>query len=63
MVAIPERAASMFAHEAETPIPTGDTMPIPVTTTRRLDMVFATRLAKKRPLSRPAADGRSPPAS
>jgi hypothetical protein len=28
----------MFFHAASTPMPTGETMPIPVTTTRRLGM-------------------------
>src|SRR5213595_1500694 len=36
MRAIPERPARMFAHAAPTPIPTGETIPSPVTTTRRV---------------------------
>src|SRR5436190_8914870 len=35
MRAIPERPARMFAHAAPTPTPTGETIPSPVTTTRR----------------------------
>src|ERR1039457_4244153 len=59
MVAMPERAASMFAHAAESPIPTGDTMPIPVTTTRRLDMVCATQVSRGERAESPSRGGRS----
>src|SRR5487761_1945730 len=35
---IPERPATMFSQAGATPMPTGDTMPRPVTTTRRRDI-------------------------
>ena len=35
---MPERQARMFSHAAAEPTPTGEMMPIPVTTTRRLAM-------------------------
>jgi len=39
ILVIPDTPATMFAHAAGTPRPTGETMPRPVTTTRRRDMV------------------------
>src|SRR5215831_5213145 len=38
MRVIPDRPARMLSHDCATPMPTGETMPSPVTTTRRLDM-------------------------
>src|SRR2546423_1622879 len=38
MRVIPERAARMAGHAVATPMPTGETIPSPVTTTRRRDM-------------------------
>jgi len=35
---MPDRQARMLSHAVATPVPTGDTIPIPVTTTRRLAM-------------------------
>jgi hypothetical protein len=35
---MPERQARMLSQATATPVPTGDTIPIPVITTRRLDM-------------------------
>src|SRR6185436_217964 len=40
---MPDLPARMSAHAASTPMPTGATMPIPVTTTRRRDMAGNTR--------------------
>src|SRR6478609_9683711 len=37
---MPERAARMFDQVSTRPMPTGETMPIPVMTTRRLDMAW-----------------------
>ena len=34
---MPDFPATILAHAVSTPIPTGDTTPKPVTTTRRLD--------------------------
>ena len=39
------RRRRMFAQAARVPMPTGETMPIPVTTTRRLDMDVTGRVA------------------
>src|SRR5690349_9103818 len=38
MAVMPERPARIFSQAPESPVPTGETMPIPVTTTRRLGM-------------------------
>ena len=54
---MPERAARMLSHADASPIPTGETIPIPVTTVRRLDMMGVgadERKARRWPLARHA---------